>query len=287
MDFRDLRFITVGYKSKVPIEKGWTTPSKQYSWSQINEMFRNGYIANVGVVAGINGLVVLDLDNLNKCNELGLMPKMDTLTVVTGSGGLHYYYHVTDVERPEKVIFYLKDGANSIHLGEMQGRNTFVVAPESTHPNGNEYTVISDTDSIKDVTLADVTQPFFDAGCVSAPVPIEPPKTVIKDGMSSIYRMRETAFHIEDVWLLSKFDEVAPGIYQGPHPNHGSKHGKNLYVDTNNQLWTCYRCRSGGDALNALAVDAGLIRCDESHRGCLKGHLYAMVGLEAIKRGLV
>jgi hypothetical protein len=287
MDFRDLKFITVGCKSKVPLEKGWTTPARQYSWGQINAMFGNGYGGNVGVVAGVNGLVVLDLDNLTKCEELGLMPEMDTLTVRTGSGGLHFYYHVTDVDSPEKVIFYLKGDGDVIHLGEMQGRNTFVVAPESTHPNGSKYTVIVDVD-INDVKLGEITEPFFEVGCVSALAPIGNGAAVTDhSAFGKAYQKHVTPFRIEDVWDLHRFGSVAPGVYQGPHPVHGSRYGKNLYVDTIRQLWCCYRCRSGGDAMNALAVDAGLIRCDESVRGCLSGKMYGKVGIEALNRGLI
>ena len=35
-----------------------------------------------------------------------------------------------------------------------------MVAPESTHPNGNKYTVISDID-IKDMKLGVIIEPFF------------------------------------------------------------------------------------------------------------------------------
>lgn len=33
----------------------------------------------------------------------------------------------------------------------------------------------------------------------------------------------------------------------------------------------CYRCGSGGSSLEWIAVEGGLIRCDEAHKGCLRG----------------
>lgn len=283
MEFNELTFIKIGYKAKTPMEK-WSQHQYRYTRSQMNEQYKNGYMGNVGVVTGINGLVVLDLDDVNTCQETGLVPEMDTLTIKTGSGGLHFYYH-TDRLSPEKVIFYLKDGDDFKHLGELQALGQYVVGAQSIHPNGNEYTVISETETIKDCSYKSITEPFFDVGCISTVGLIgHGAKTNMHYTQS---KSHVTPFRIEDVWDLSGFKKIAPGVYQGPHPVHGSTHGANLCVDTNLQLWRCWRCCSGGDALNALAVDAGLISCHESVRGCLRGSVYGEVGIEALNRGLI
>ncbi len=61
------------------------------------------------------------------------------------------------------------------------------------------------------------------------------------------------------------------GIIQGSHPIHGSTGGQNLLIDTNKQLWQCFRkgCQSGGDRTLAAAVSLGVIQCHEARKGAL------------------
>ena len=53
------------------------------------------------------------------------------------------------------------------------------------------------------------------------------------------------------------------------HPIHGSKNGNNLAVNEATGTFYCHRCGSSGDALTALAVDAGIIHCEDARPGCL------------------
>jgi hypothetical protein len=288
MDPTDLTFIKLGYKDKIPLED-WSKPECRYSWSQIiNSRFRG----TIGVVTGINGLVVLEIDDTSRCSRLGLIPERDTLTARTDRGGLHYYYHV-EIDSPGSVVFYKNEGSGYVHLGELQGYGQYVVGPSSIYPDGNEYKEIFEPEIIKDVTYQSLIQPFFDDGCIITADDIsrKVESGTVKLGLKTAYRAHNTgyltAFRIEDVWDLSGFVEIAPGIYQGPHPVHGSKYGKNLYVNTNKQLWRCFRCQSGGDAYNALAVDVGIIDCKGAIKGALKGSMFGEMAQEAIRRGLI
>lgn len=288
MEPTEFIFIKLGYKDKRPLER-WSKPECQYSWTQI---INSKFTGTIGIVTGIDGLVVLDIDDTTWCSRLGLIPKRDTLTVRTDSVGLHYYYHV-EIDNPEKVVFYKNENSEYVHLGELHGYGQYVVGPSSIHPNGNEYQAIFESEIIKDVTYQSLIQPFFDAGCITTADDIGHKVEVgpVKLGLKTAYRVYNTghltAFRIEDVWDLSGFVEIAPGIYQGPHPVHGSKYGKNLYVNTNKQFWRCFRCNSGGDAYNALAVDIGIIDCKRSVKGALKGSMFGKMAQEAIRRGLI
>ena len=94
---------------------------------------------NIGVAAG-NGLVVIDVDEHPENGKFGLetlrewekqhgeMPP--TWTVLTGSGGLHYWY---------KTDQSFKNLVNVIPAVDIRTSGGYVVAPPSIHPNGTAY----------------------------------------------------------------------------------------------------------------------------------------------------
>lgn len=52
---------------------------------------------------------------------------------------------------------------------------------------------------------------------------------------------------------------------QGVHPIHGSaKTGENYIVHTDSQTFHCFRCDSTGDVLDLVAMDEGIIECEEA-----------------------
>lgn len=79
-----------------------------------------------------------DADGLDALNEFELAsPLPDTLTLRTGSGGVHILYrspkHIAPSVNPELAI-------------DVRGDGSYIVAPPSIHPNGNAYTVEIDRD---------------------------------------------------------------------------------------------------------------------------------------------
>ena len=96
---------------------------------------------NVGVIAGFNNLVVVDYDN-QEVQDKAIQDLPASLTVRTGSGGLHVYYKATGItSQPNK--FKILDKNNNT-LVDVQGRGTQVLCPPSIHPNGNEYELVND-----------------------------------------------------------------------------------------------------------------------------------------------
>ncbi len=69
---------------------------------------------------------------------------------------------------------------------------------------------------------------------------------------------------LEDLIDLTDFKLIG-GEYRGPHPIHGSTTGTNLAVNLEDQVWYCFRCQSGGDALAWLAVQEELVDCSEAN----------------------
>jgi hypothetical protein len=68
---------------------------------------------------------------------------------------------------------------------------------------------------------------------------------------------------VEDFLIPIKGKPYQNGI-RGEHPIHGSTGGQNLSVDLANNRWYCFRCGSGGGAIEAAAVAAGIIDCSEA-----------------------
>ena len=94
---------------------------------------------NIGIACG-NGLAVIDIDQHPEDGKFGL----DTLrawekdhgelqptwTVLTGTGGLHYWY---------KTALDFKNAVEVLPGIDIRSKGAYVVAPPSIHPNGTEY----------------------------------------------------------------------------------------------------------------------------------------------------
>lgn len=94
---------------------------------------------NIGIACG-NGLAVIDIDQHPEDGKFGL----DTLrawekdhgelqptwTVLTGTGGLHYWY---------KTNLDFKNVVEVLPGIDIRSKGAYVVAPPSIHPNGTEY----------------------------------------------------------------------------------------------------------------------------------------------------
>lgn len=102
--------------------------------------------ANVGVVTGeAAGLYVVDVD-LKSGGDISLMELCeraavdwpDTLTVLTGSGGFHYYFQF-----PSGLD--LRNTGGRLGRGiDTRGNGGFVVAPPSLHASGSRYVWVND-----------------------------------------------------------------------------------------------------------------------------------------------
>ncbi len=95
--------------------------------------------ANVGIATGaISGIVVLDIDPRHGGDDTletlqaqnGKLP--ETPTVLTGGGGLHFYFRHPGVVVP--------NNAGKVGQGiDVRGNGGYVIAPRSVHESGNRY----------------------------------------------------------------------------------------------------------------------------------------------------
>lgn len=123
-------------KGKVPrISGGLTRASSDVA--VVAEWWRRWPDANIGIRTGsASGYVVLDVDvpaGLRSLAELERRHgKLDTATVLTGSGGRHLWFR-----HPGREI---RNSAGALGVGlDVRGDGGYVVVPPSVHESGNAY----------------------------------------------------------------------------------------------------------------------------------------------------
>jgi len=141
---RGIRVFPIQHKSKVPLLEGWPSNASSDE-AVVREWFTKTYKgAGVGIATGAAGkrqFFVLDVDDKNGkrgSDTLADLEKqhgklLDTVTVLTPTGGRHLYF-TTSVKIRNDAGKRLGDGL------DIRGVGGYVVAPPSTHENGGEYT---------------------------------------------------------------------------------------------------------------------------------------------------
>lgn len=230
------RFLRVAKHEKSAIDDGW--PDNPLSFEQLQDWLNEG--GNYGVMAN-QGLSIVDLDDLTFREKLP-----ETLTVQTGSGNLSLYYRSNLTENGTI------DKGNKGHI---QVNRKYVVGPGSTHPNGNLYKLLEPR------PIAWITKAQLD--------------TVFG------YLLRWTNEDDFNPQAKKEFDDCNISItqvvsmqglhkrgnkYQGPHPQHGSTTGQNFCVNPTLNVWHCFRHGTGGGPLTWIAIQEGIINCEDAAR---------------------
>jgi len=267
----EFRFNQILSRQKVPVGQAWNAAGgANYAWDdpKMAGWLYEGH--NYGVNCGHGGLVVPDLDDPARLEELGNIAKFpETFTVRTGRGGYHYYYICPELK--EKIIIYDPELTDSdgdpLHLGEVQTVGQQVVGPGSVHPNGKTYEVINPA------SIAEISKEALLA-CLQG-LRLSSDKNGQNEDHARGRRSRCSGggagalISIDEVCWPDNVIERAGSEARGSHPLHGSDTGKNFAVNTSKNAWHCFRHGTGGDALVWLAVEAKLIRCEDARPGCL------------------
>jgi len=271
---KKLRFIKVKYKTKNPLEKEWTTVNN-YTYDNDNLKQHIKQNVNYGVCGGYNNLIIIDCD----LPELqSYMEKNAPNTfVVQREGGLNHYYYYCDKHNTERLI-EVKD-SQQIHYGDIQGRGTMVVGPNSIHPQGGVYKVIHN------IPIATLDVKWLD-NLISKFSNVKEAIVLQDEEKRTKNYSQIEGLPIIKVFDISKLTKNGDEYY-GPHPIHGSiKTGMNFWVNPSKNIWRCFRCQSGGGVASAIAVKEQIIDCSQA-RGKLDKEVFKKVlNIARIKYGL-
>jgi len=262
---KKFRFIKLKKKDKVPIEKDWTTTAN-YEWDDPEMQIHLKDDNNYGVACGYGHLVVIDCDKEEIKNTVeDKLP--ETFTVKTGRGGYHFYYICEDLDKSIR----LKESVMG-DLGDVQWKGKQVVGPNSVHPNGNNYKVINDKPIVK-VSAQKILDALSEYIIKNDIKVLEEEKRV-----SSQY---EFDINITDVVSLKNLKKRG-NEYQGPHPIHGSKNWEqggpgNFSINIEKNVWHCFRHNTGGGPLSWIAVQEGIIKCEDATPGSLRKEVFNKV----------
>lgn len=266
------RFIKVLPREKKPFEDDWQKPEMLMNADdpRLREWLENG--GNYGVAAGYGlNIIEADTDEVKKIIDERLPKSLMGWT--PGHKGYQYYF----LGSFEKKI-NLRNGDGE-HAGAVLGPGFMVVGPGSIHPCGGRYTLINDA------PLAQVSREQLIQALSKFVIP-EKEVAFIEEAARREKQQDGVDLDILRVVPLAGLKKQGDEYY-GAHPVHGSTLGRNFWVNPRKNCWHCFRHSSGGGPLLWLAVEEGLIRCEEAGPGALKGELFKQVLQRAVDRGLI
>jgi len=274
---KGLRFNRVRFKEKRAFENGWQ--NNPYTYKQIHQFFPQ---ENYGVICG-KEVRVLDDDTSKK----GLIQLYHNNFPETMEVRGHIYFKF-DNGHDDKIIFESKEllfpdsnGKLSPHMGELQGEGTYVVGPGCKHPSGEIYQLK------KDLPIATISYDKFKE--VFGEYFKEKKRKIIRDHKPSDWHGdKVTDIPIGNIISFDGLRDVGNGCLQGCHPYHGSDNGMNFRVDTINNTWYCFRCKSGGGPSELIAVVEGIKECYDIGPSCFSQEQgQKIIGLAREKYGLL
>jgi hypothetical protein len=266
------RFTVIIRNQKKPEGTDWSGPNgANYG---INDAPLAGYLSqghNYGVLCGHAGINVVDIDDPVALVELGIMQKIpDTMQVKTGRDGEHVYFDCPELDHQIGLYHPILMDADGepLHLGEIQSSGQQVVGANSIHPNGNRYELVNDV-PIATLSKADLLAIFDGLILTGGEDPQEEPRKAEHRRRSSGGASLGDLIHIDAVAWPKAVKERRGSEITGSHPLHGSDSGKNFSINTAKNCWHCFRHKSGGGPLEWIAVNEGLISCQDAKPGCL------------------
>jgi P4 family phage/plasmid primase-like protien len=218
------------------------------TFEELTPWLENG--GNYGVIAGQN-IIIIDLDDPELADGLP-----ETFTVQSGRGGKHLYLQSDATENG--ILEHEKE-----NVGHIQVNRKLAVGPGSVHPNGNMYTVE------KNVPVAWVSKVQLEQ-CFGNLLRWFSKEQFDKTAEAEFKHCGIEITKLVDLAALTKRGNE----FQGSHPLHGSTTGQNFCVNSQRNVWYCFRHGSGGGPLSWIAVKECLIDCADAQPGALRGDLF-------------
>lgn len=280
-----IKYASLGLKV-FPIREGLKTPAIAKGFqaassdrSIISKWWTEETKLNIAIRTGAeSGIFSLDVDTKNGKDGFewlkaqGDLP--NTVEFKTPSGGKQFIFKMPD--------FFV--GSNSGKLAEgvdIRGEGGYFVAPPS-------YLKETDTYKFSGPYVFMTEQGFGEIEIAIAPdwlleklfelVPIEEPLKSQKTAYDNLIGIKR----VMDFYKID-LKEVSSGVFQGSHPVHGSSNGANFKIDTNRDVWSCYRHTKsngkpvGGGAIQLIAMMERIIDCEKCDKGSLRGENFNKV----------
>jgi len=254
---------------KAAIEKNWPKYLYEPDDPEFQKWLSVG--GNYGICAG-QGIIIIETDTTSTTKKFA---EYNTLTIKSGSGrGKHFIFR-SDVS--ENGVLLDKKGKN---VGNVQVKNKYIVGANSRHYSGGTYTIINDAE-IQWLSQEEINEVFKEE------IKWANQKRLAEFEAESKEEKERTGVEIpiKELINLSDFHVLANGEYQGEHPLHGSETGQNFCVNTEKNVWHCFRCNSGGGALMWLAVESNILKCHEAQPDALIGKKFMQAVKVAAEQG--
>lgn len=260
-DYPRIRGILVKPNDKVPVELNWQKANNYPVTSThiLNYIILHGGNAGLMHPAGMS----VGIDDDNELIRKAVLSLGDTFSYNTGKPG--HYCDIFIIKDEPVGNIPLIDGAYIRGIG---GQN---LAPGSIHPNGNVYgrTYLNLVPPLA-ITKAELLE-AFNPYIVGKEKLIKNSKTT-QDKIK--IPLNPDSLTMRDLVDVNGFKEIKEHVYQGTHPIHGSTTGTNFVVNFDSNEWICFRHNTGGSVIQWLAVATGVIKCEESVPGKIKGKLF-------------
>jgi putative DNA primase/helicase len=291
------RFIKLVGNTKNPKEKEWQK-SSNYAWNDttLQEHIKAGN--NYGVLGGYGNLLLIDADKEPLISDLKKLPR--TFTVKSPHGlGIHKYYIARDTS--SVVLFDTIEDANGIreNIGNIRGDRGMLVGPGSSvfdcprcGAYGKDIEGIGEKIRCKKCSYENRGEQKFYTIIDNSPIAEierEEINTALKAYFKkSHYEKPKKSGHflfanpniqgIMDVVKNAKeLHDEGGGRYRGKHPiNHPNDKDRDDYfvVDANENTWYCHVDSAGGSIFELIAVQEGIIKCQDCTRGALRGEKF-------------
>ena len=217
----EFRFYLVGRNAKLPIEKKWNSENNYpYFHTKLINHLKSG--GNMGIVTGINGLIVLDFDSWDYYRSV-MFELPYTFTVQTASSRMPHYYYFLEGEMIRKVGVNDKD---KNRLMDIQAARSGIICPPSSIDR-KYYFKYSDN-PIASITI-DELKAIFD---------INPQAPTLYTGSKDIPNNDAVNASIT---TLEHNNIQRTGQWSWKCPFHESRSSKSLYMFNNANLH-CFHC---------------------------------------------
>jgi putative DNA primase/helicase len=269
------QFILLAPKTKIPIGemRGWADNREQITLTsnsqKLAEHMQKG--GNYGAVTDKDCFVVAsDTKEVEQAIEQRL-PK--TFTVQSPRHKTKHFYFYGYLTH----FIQCKPTAQGDPCADIKFGNAYVLGPQSVFMEYGTYQIIDD------LPIATITEEQLLAAIDEF---IERKKSLETSNNQAIGNP-ELNFPITNI--IPNIDAFMQTDYDlsGPHPIHGSTTGSNFHINTEKNVWYCFRHHTGGGPLDLLAVLNNIIKCEEAGKGSLRDEKFKQTIDKAKELGVI